>query len=75
SWHHRFGFQDEQDLFVTRLYFRQAQHELWRQERLGQLTAAELAVLAVECDRLQKEVDLLEAEWINTIRRESRPTD
>ncbi len=75
NWHRKFGFQDQPDVFVTRLYFRLAQHELWRQEQLGQLSAAELAVLTAECDRLQKEVESLEAEWMNTIRCESQPAD
>ncbi len=61
NWHHRFGFQDQLDLFVARLFYRHAQHELWRQEQLGQLPKKDLARLASEVEQWQAEVDRQEA--------------
>ncbi len=63
TWHHRFGFQDQPDLFATRLYFRHAQHELWRQEKLGKLTEDELSQLATEVEKWRRLAELQEAEW------------
>ena len=63
NWHHKFGFEDEPDLFVTRLYFRHAQHELWRQKQLGELNDSELSALETKVQTWQRQVDLQEAEW------------
>ncbi|WP_299492858.1 GNAT family N-acetyltransferase [Acaryochloris sp. IP29b_bin.137] len=57
SWHHQFGFRDQLDLFVSRLFYRHAQHELWRQEQIGQLQEEDLARLASEVKRWQAEVE------------------
>ena len=60
-WHHRFGFVEEPDLYLTRCRLRCARHELARQRRLGSLTHAAEAVLEAECARLENEVGALEA--------------
>src|SRR5438552_5503313 len=36
-WHRTIGFVDEPDVLLFQLYFRHADHELWRRERLGDL--------------------------------------
>lgn len=66
NWHHRFGFQDQLDLFVTRLFYRHAQHELWRQEQLCQLPQEALARLASEVAQWQVEVERQEVAFEDT---------
>ncbi|KAI9129515.1 GNAT family N-acetyltransferase [Acaryochloris sp. CCMEE 5410] len=70
NWHHRFGFQDQLDLFVARLFYRHAQHELWRQEKLGQLPEKDLSRLASEVEQWQAEVDRQEVAFEATYTRE-----
>lgn len=70
NWHHRFGFQDQLDLFIARLFYRHAQHELWRQEKLGQLSKKDLAHLAYEVEQWQAEVDRQEVAFEATYTRE-----
>ncbi|ABW31603.1 GNAT family N-acetyltransferase [Acaryochloris marina] len=70
NWHHQFGFQDQLDLFVARLFYRHAQHELWRQEKLGQLSKIDLARLASEVEYWQAEVDRQEVAFESTYPRE-----
>lgn len=70
NWHHRFGFQDQLDLFAARLFYRHAQHELWRQEQLGQLPKKDLARLALEVEQWQAEVDRQEVAFEATYTNE-----
>lgn len=70
NWHHRFGFQDQLDLFVARLFYRHAQHELWRQEQLGQLPKKDMARLASEVEQWQAEVDSQEVAFEATYTRD-----
>jgi len=59
-WHQRFGFVEEPDLQRARLYCAAARQELWRRERLGDLTPKERARLQAELDVWQAQVDELE---------------
>ena len=60
AWHQKFGFVEEPDLFLARWYYRHAQHELWRREKIGDLTEAEREVLSSEVDQWRVRVDELE---------------
>ena len=60
SWHQRFGFVEEPDLRRARLYMQRSRTELWRREKLGSLTAEELAKLTAEVTRWEAEVEKLE---------------
>ncbi|MBI2927212.1 MAG: GNAT family N-acetyltransferase [Verrucomicrobia bacterium] len=60
AWHRRFGFSEEPDLGLARLYLRAATHELWRREKLRTLTAEDERRLSAERDRWTKEVDRME---------------
>jgi len=59
NWHHRFGFIDEPDLSLAQNYLSNARHELWRRQKLGNLSAAEQKALEHECERLEVDVDRL----------------
>ncbi|MCI0489005.1 MAG: GNAT family N-acetyltransferase [Blastocatellia bacterium] len=56
NWHTKFGFADEPDLSLAQTYLRYAERELWRREKIGDLTEGERAALKAECERLQKRV-------------------
>jgi GNAT superfamily N-acetyltransferase len=60
NWHHRFGFVEEPDLMLARLYSSTARHELWRREKIGGLTDRERVELQAEADRWEIEVERLE---------------
>lgn len=60
-WHRTLGFVDEPDVLLLQLYFRHADHELWRRERLGDLGEDERTRLRVERDRWKRRLDALEA--------------
>lgn len=59
-WHQQFGFVEEPDLQRARLYRTAARQELWRHERLGDLTPEERADLQAELDVWQTQVEELE---------------
>lgn len=61
-WHQRSGFVDEPDHFLARHYYRHYQHEVERQQEIGLLSAAELAVLITERDRWDGILKGLQAE-------------
>jgi len=61
AWHRKFGFVEEQDLFLARLYYRHAAHELERRELIGDLPEEEHRTLTLEVDRRRAEADRLEA--------------
>jgi hypothetical protein len=61
SWHHRFGFKEEPDFLLARLYLRAATQELVRLRALGALTPDLEHNLTQECTRWTTEVDRLEA--------------
>jgi GNAT superfamily N-acetyltransferase len=61
AWHQRFGFVEEPDVMLARLYYRHAQHELQRQQQVGDLTEKDKEVLTAECDRWHARVEELEA--------------
>ncbi len=60
AWHQKFGFVEEPDLFLARLYYRHAQHELWRREKIGDLTETEREKLSSEVDQWREWADELE---------------
>lgn len=60
AWHRKFGFVDEPDLFLAKLYYRHARHELGRREKIGNLTEAEREALSSEIDQWKAQVDELE---------------
>jgi GNAT superfamily N-acetyltransferase len=59
-WHQQFGFVEEPDLPRARLYRLAARQELWRRERLGDLTPEECIRLQAELDAWQTQVDEME---------------
>jgi GNAT superfamily N-acetyltransferase len=59
DWHHKFGFIDEPDLSLAQNYLSNARHELWRRQKLGNLSAAEQDALEQECGRLERDLDRL----------------
>lgn len=61
AWHRRFGFIEETDLLLVRLYYRHAQHELQRRQRLGDLTEKDREVLSAEYARWKARVEEVEA--------------
>jgi len=61
AWHQRFGFVEETDLLLVRLYYRHAQHELRRRQQLGDLTEKDRTALTAECDRWKARVEEVEA--------------
>ena len=60
AWHQKFGFVEQPDLFLARLYYRHTQYELWRREEIGDLTEAERDALSSELNRWKVRVDELE---------------
>ncbi|MGH9836140.1 MAG: GNAT family N-acetyltransferase [Blastocatellia bacterium] len=60
AWHQRFGFVEEPDLRRARLYQQHFGHELWRREKIGDLTAEERERLVAENARWKAEVERLE---------------
>ena len=61
AWHLRFGFVDEPDLFLAESMLHHVRHEIWRRERLGDLTPEERASLEAELERWRAQVGELEA--------------
>ena len=61
AWHRKFGFVDDSDLFLAESYYRHAEHELWRREKLGNLTREERQKLMLEVDRWRVQADDLSA--------------
>ncbi|MEZ4710633.1 MAG: GNAT family N-acetyltransferase [Caldilineaceae bacterium] len=59
SWHHRFAFVDEPDLFTAQALYNHARHEWERQQEIGKLSPAELDALAAECERRGQFLDAL----------------
>jgi len=60
SWHQKFGFVEEPDLFLARLYYHHVYHELWRREQLDDLTKAERQQLMSEVEHWNSRVEELE---------------
>lgn len=60
AWHQQFGFVEEPDLALARLYCHQARHELWRREKMGNLTEMKREALVSEIDQWQARVAELE---------------
>jgi RimJ/RimL family protein N-acetyltransferase len=60
AWHRKFGFKEEPDLFLARVYYHHADHELWRREKLGKLTKTERQILTSEVQQWKAQVDKLE---------------
>jgi len=60
AWHQQFGFVEEPDLMLARLYLAVASHELWRREKIGDLTLSEREALLSERERWRAQVDELE---------------
>ncbi|MCI0661758.1 MAG: GNAT family N-acetyltransferase, partial [Acidobacteria bacterium] len=61
SWHQKFGFIEEPDLIRARLYYRRADQELWRRDRMSDLTPEERERLGdqlkywfIEVERLER---------------------
>lgn len=61
AWHRKFGFTEEVDLMLARLYCHHAKRELWRQEKIGGLLHGEYDRLVAERDRWTARVEELEA--------------
>lgn len=61
AWHQQFGFTEEADLMLTRVYYHHAKHELWRREKIGGLLDGEHERLVAERDRWNARVEELEA--------------
>ena len=61
AWHRKFGFVEDSDLFLAESYHRHAEHELWRREKLGDLTREERRELMLEIDRWRVQADELSA--------------
>jgi hypothetical protein len=60
NWHKGFGFVEEPDLSLARMYWRCARHELCRRDKLGELNEQERASLEAECERWKARVEALE---------------
>ena len=61
AWHRAFGFVDDSDLLLAESYCRLAEHELWRREKVGDLTPVERQKLNLEIDRWRAQADQLSA--------------
>ena len=59
AWHRAFGFVDDSDLFLAESYHRLAEHELWRREKVGDLTQVERQKLNLEIEHWRVEADKL----------------
>jgi GNAT superfamily N-acetyltransferase len=60
QWHQAFGFEEEPDLTLARLRLHCAEHELLRQEKLGNLSEKDRTSLASESAQLLAKVTALE---------------
>ncbi len=60
SWHKKFGFVEEPDLFLARLYYQHAYHELWRREKIGNPSKTERQKLFSEEQYWESQVKQLE---------------
>ena len=61
AWHRKFGFVEDSDPFLADMYCRHAEHELWRREKLGNLTGEERQKLMLEVERWTVQADELSA--------------
>ena len=61
AWHTAFGFVDDSDLLLAESYYRLAEHELWRREKVGDLTPVERRKLNRESDHWRVQADKLSA--------------
>lgn len=60
AWHARFGFVEEPDLILARLYLASTQQEYLRGRQLGELSEIEQHRLLAKCEQLQEQVENLE---------------
>jgi hypothetical protein len=60
AWHQTFGFIEEPDLFVTRVYYHHARHERWRREQIGDLEKVERQKLIAAEKYWEAELGILE---------------
>ena len=60
AWHARFGFVEEPDLILARLYLASTQQEYLRGRRLGELNETEQHRLLAKCEQLREQVESLE---------------
>lgn len=61
TWHQTFGFVEEPDLFLARLSYRHAEHELWHREKIGNLAKIDRQILVSEVQCWKSQVNELEA--------------
>jgi len=59
AWHHKFGFVDKPDFFLAEFYYRHAKYELWRREKIGNLTETAREMLSSEVERWKAQADEL----------------
>lgn len=59
AWHHKFGFAEVPDLFITRSRAQLARHELWRRQQIGDFNSGERQELEREIARLDQLADRL----------------
>jgi len=60
AWHQQFGFVEKPDLLSAQLYYRYAEHELQRHEKLRHLSESALLEVTRECDSWRREAERLE---------------
>jgi len=60
TWHRKFGFVEEPDLFLAQLYYHHARYELCRQKKIGALTESQRQSLSSEVERWKAQVGELE---------------
>ena len=60
-WHEKFGFVELPDLMLAQSRATAAGHELWRREKIGNLTEQERVALENECAMRESDVEELEA--------------
>lgn len=60
AWHAHFGFVEEPDLILTRLYLASAQQEYLRGRQRGELNEREQHRLLARCEQLRNQIELLE---------------
>jgi GNAT superfamily N-acetyltransferase len=61
TWHHRFGFVDEPDLFIARAYYSHTQHAVERHQEMGDLNPIDYAALVAVRDHWDQQIEALEA--------------
>ena len=65
TWHQRFGFVEEPDLILARLYLATAQHNYLRARQLGNLPDFEANSLLKQCEYWNDQVQSLEESLVN----------